>query len=931
MKKKAELIRFAMAFILICMAMTEAKAIPAYPGLIKAKQANGTVITIRKVGDEYCHMTVSRDGYPLMFNAKTRNFEYATLQGSSLVATGIVAAEPKARTATDRTLLAKVDKKAVMSQFDADFAKARAKATENYNTSKNGKGIKKIVRISDVPTTGKHDVAVILVNFADRKFSTMSDPAAYYDEFFHEKGFSRNGAQGSVYDYYRNGSNEKYDPQFKVYGPVTVSMGYSSYSGSGGTTDTWKMVKEAVQLVDSIYGVDFKQFDTDNDGVCDNIYCIYAGYGQADSHYNDAIWPHSGHLSRSGNSMISDNSFSVKGTKIDRYTVSQEINGQTEKTCGIGTFVHEFAHVLGLADHYNNNSSYASNQLGYWDVMASGSYNNYQNTPPTFSAFERYSLGWQNLPELAAKTDSMVTVSPLEDGGTAYRVSVPDRSNEYFIIENRQKKGWDKFLPGHGMLVWHIDEDAEIWRRNMANYNASHQHVDIVEANGTGSTNGKDSDPFPGSANITSYTFPSWQDGDIFGFGWLRENEDSTVQFILSGSKYKLEKPSLTVSNVRGTSATLSWSASQLATGYKVMVMQGDSIAAETTATEAGEQSFTGLQPETDYTAVVLATLAEYSSDSIKVPFTTLKKQIEETKVQALEPVDVKQNSFTARWESVDDANRYQVVLYSKGHDGVGKYGTGFDDYSSTSPVLPEGWKDPENHSSNKLYYGTEAPSLRINNDSASLTVSKPGYKLQSIKFWHYASNTTASLVVEEAVNGTWTELRRYLFNRDTDSQPDLYPHGGRADSLQLNNADSVRFTLVRAEGQRGYILLDDVYASYGYDTYTPIDTAYVNADNNKETMTYTFSGLNTSTNYCYNVTALVGERTSITSDMISVTLTDEPTSINNTTQQDLQSSNGAAIYDLQGRRVSTVVNGQPAQSLMKGVYIIGNKKITIK
>ena len=173
----------------------------------------------------------------------------------------------------------------------------------------------------------------------------------------------------------------------------------------------------------------------------------------------------------------------MDGVKIERYTVSQEVYGQSAVAVGIGTFVHEFGHVLGLADHYNNGSTASmgyTNNVGNWDLMASGSYNDDQNCPPTYSAFERYSLGWETPVELTATADSLVTLSPYTDDGQCYRVSVPNEKGEYFLIENRQQKSWDTYLPGHGVLVWHIDEDQSVWDNNQPNADANHQHVDIV-------------------------------------------------------------------------------------------------------------------------------------------------------------------------------------------------------------------------------------------------------------------------------------------------------------------------------------------------------------------------------------------------------------------------------------------------------------------
>ena len=66
-------------------------AVPALPGKMVAKQADGTMITIQKLGDEHYHMTVTEDGYPLKYNFATNNYEYAELTEQGLVSSNIVA------------------------------------------------------------------------------------------------------------------------------------------------------------------------------------------------------------------------------------------------------------------------------------------------------------------------------------------------------------------------------------------------------------------------------------------------------------------------------------------------------------------------------------------------------------------------------------------------------------------------------------------------------------------------------------------------------------------------------------------------------------------------------------------------------------------------------------------------------------------------
>ena len=217
MKHKTPKTYLLALFSLLLFFPLSASAVPAYPGKIKARQADGTIITIQRLGDEHCNMTVTADGYPLVFNDKTQNWEYAKLVNNDLVSSGVRAKEANERPVKDWNILKSVDKSKVMASYREKFL-----ATTKI---KQGPRPDRIVRISDVPTTGTHDVLVILVQFSNSRFTTMTNPAEYYDRFFHQAGFSDNDATGSVYDFYRDGSNGKYDPQFKVYGPVTMSHG----------------------------------------------------------------------------------------------------------------------------------------------------------------------------------------------------------------------------------------------------------------------------------------------------------------------------------------------------------------------------------------------------------------------------------------------------------------------------------------------------------------------------------------------------------------------------------------------------------------------------------------------------------------------------------------------------------------------------------
>lgn len=287
--------------------------------------------------------------------------------------------------------------------------------------------------------------------------------------------------------------------------------------------------------------------------------------------------------------------------------------------------------MLGLADHYNNSSSFGNppNNVGQWDLMSQGSYNNDQNTPPTFSAFERYSLGWTEPTVLDPKHNEIVEISPYITTGQCYRVDVKDGDKEYFLIENRQQSGWDTYNPGHGVLVWHIEEDQVVWDSNRPNYDQNHQMVDIVEAANILTSTGSPSDPFPGSWDVIFYTFKDWSNNTVFGFDWVEEDEESgNCRFLLSGTDYRIPSPKVEVGNLMGTTATISLDGDGPALGYEVKVMrQGEEILFRKME-ETGEIALEGLEPETEYTVMAQAYLSTLTSEMVEVPFTTLPLQI---------------------------------------------------------------------------------------------------------------------------------------------------------------------------------------------------------------------------------------------------------------------------------------------------------------
>ena len=361
---------------------------------------------------------------------------------------------------------------------------------------------------------------VILVNFQDVKFTTSK---AEMDSMLTGENYSRSysykynlrtykiTSEGSARKYFYDSSNGQYNPQFDVVGPVTVSQNVSYYGGNdrnGNDKNPGKMVAEACRLVDD--SVDFSLYDNNGDSYVDFVYVIYAGYGEADGGAASTIWPHQYYVSMYEYVRL-DNKI------IDLYACGNELDNHSKKHTGIGTFCHEFSHVLGLPDMYETTGDGTHKTLGQWDILDYGPYNNDGNTPPTYSAYERFFMGWLE-PRLITEPEN-VTLGELQSSNEALLISATDQHNlvgnnpnptTFYLLENRQQTGWDEHIPGHGMMLTKVQYNSNKWAKNEVNNKSTSMGVDLIEADGktpnssSSGYDGKPGDLFPKGA--TEYT-----------------------------------------------------------------------------------------------------------------------------------------------------------------------------------------------------------------------------------------------------------------------------------------------------------------------------------------------------------------------------------------------------------------------------------------
>lgn len=486
-------------------------AVPAKRTTFIATQSDGTKLTLMLVGDEYHHY---------FLNMETQEKMLRKADGDYYV--------------VSNEALQELSKKGAARRVQANAARrARLKAPAKIGSTSGA-------------MTGSKKGLVILVNFQDKKLANTHTQTVFNNQF-NQVGYSENNHIGSVHDYFYDQSYKQFDLIFDVVGPVTVSKNMNYYGANdseGSDTHPAEMIIEACKLADA-QGVNFKDYDWDGDGYVDQVYVIYAGYGEAYGASDDTIWPHEWTLSSAKYYGDGTGRLYLDGKYIDTYACSCELSGTTGTTLnGIGTACHEFSHCLGFPDFYD--TSYAGGfGMNSWDLMDGGSYNGpdgYGEVPAGYTAYERYEAGWLE-PEILDKAATITDMKPIGDEPEAYFIFNEAETNEWFVLENRQNKGWfkyvDTYTTPHGLLISHVDFDQTAWNNNEPNAVATHQRMSIVPANktyGTKKTSNGDTyytcsetqlkgHLFPGSSRVTSFIPNDWSTA---GGKWFNKDTDGT-------------------------------------------------------------------------------------------------------------------------------------------------------------------------------------------------------------------------------------------------------------------------------------------------------------------------------------------------------------------------------------------------------------------
>lgn len=407
---------------------------------------------------------------------------------------------------------------------------------------------------------GQKRFLVLLIEFSDRSF-TVSNPIDAFDRMLNQPGYSDNGGTGSARDFYMDNSAGAFKPTFDVYGPVKLPRSYKYY-GKKVSDDNDQYPDLALLEACSLLNdeINFADYDLDKDGLVDNVFFYYAGHNQAEGGGDDTIWPHAWSLYRY------DGIFD--GVRVGRYACSSEYKGASgTNMAGIGTFVHEFGHVLGLPDFYDTDydKNGEADHPGSFSTMAGGNYLNGGRTPANFTSVERQMLGWMG--DFRDMLQSGDYILRSLSGNNLPYVTQTDMEGEEFIYEYRDGTGWDAFLP-QGMVIYHKDASDNICYDDVTcrtvfnsgggiNCYAQHPCFYIVPAQDGALENWV----FPGPRNIQTFTPVAWSgDSMPYYLSDIRLEGDGihmrlSMQRMLTGSVHDNEGNPLAGASITLTAA----------------------------------------------------------------------------------------------------------------------------------------------------------------------------------------------------------------------------------------------------------------------------------------------------------------------------------------------------------------------------------------
>mgnify|MGYP001626168848 CR=1 FL=1 len=274
-------------------------------------------------------------------------------------------------------------------------------------------------------------VIVIPVDFPDK-------PGGYSPSIYVSK------LNGSIYDYWWEVSYGKLNVRlYTLSSWLRLDKDYAFYGEDTNDVErnTCRLVLDSIKAADP--HIDFRRYNY--------IIIMHSGRDQAYTHEDMDIHSKSAFCGR----ISTEEKTFIQYVSIVSYEDP------------LGVWAHEFGHLLGLPDLYDTSSKDKEDSfVGPWDLMADGSWNGPLGcpgcSPAELTSWSRTKLGWIKENDILVVEKGFrrnVLLKPLHqyEGVRVVKI-VLDNPETYYLLEAREKIGYDKYLPSSGVLILYVDE-----------------------------------------------------------------------------------------------------------------------------------------------------------------------------------------------------------------------------------------------------------------------------------------------------------------------------------------------------------------------------------------------------------------------------------------------------------------------------------------
>ena len=482
-------------------------------------QQDGSVITLVAFGNEQEHYLETPEGYTVLVN-ENNIFEYAYIDANgNLSPSGIKASNKTTfagKNSFSKNLRYSKTQKAILAEAFSQLAQ-----NNNKNLGKAGP--------QGFPAKGIRKVCVLLIQYPDLLATIQK---SVFENLFNQINY---GGTGSVRDYYLQTSYGQLTLNSDVFGWYMADMNYINYGKNINPSgaNARDLVRDAVVAADSA-GVDFSPYDNDLDGKIDGLLILHAGLGaeEASPNSNNYIWSFQSNYA---------GKLLVDGVNVSSYCMFPEkrYGNASYPAVGIGVIVHEFGHLLNLPDLYSTQGN--GDGAGHYTTMAFGCWLNGEKTPSLFDAWSKMSLEWHT-PTIISQNGTYTIPKCAADSNFSYRINT-SKAEEYFLLENRQLKGNDRYIKGKGLAIWHINSNYAKLNGGNVNNDTSKYGTGLMQADGQrhlekATNRGDAGDLYPGTSNNRNFSGSTNPSSNFYPTtaGGVRASSNITISNITQNS-----------------------------------------------------------------------------------------------------------------------------------------------------------------------------------------------------------------------------------------------------------------------------------------------------------------------------------------------------------------------------------------------------------